>query len=507
MKKIVTLLIVITTCFIGVSLGVFVGCKDSTNPSSYSYVVSINPNIKGAFNFDGNLEQLITPKNSKFEKVTVSTNKGYVFKHYEINGNKYFSNTIEIDKVKENTEILVVADYATYELPIINIDTNDEKINSKEDYTNMTFSITNCDDELEDVTGGIRLRGNSTMGFDKKPYRIKFDKKQSLFNLPQAKSWVLLADYLDPSCLHNYTAFKLGAELDNLNFTPTPNKVNVYLNGEFVGLYTLCEQVQENEGRIGIEMDEITEDMTALKDFNFFICMDYNAPDDPTAILNETYFYIEEHDKYVELKYPEKEQFVSNAQFNKFFSDLKIYVKDIMDAFYNKDVDKIKNETNIKSLIDFLIVDQMMGEIDHFRKSFNMYYTHTSENIDENNKLNFGPIWDYDWSLLTPWTGQPNESYYIDSSVCFSNLFFGAIDVVPEFKEMLKARYKNVGSKLLEETIAELFEYETQIEESLRLNHEKWYENFDRYITKKNVELLNMFLINRKIVLDSLYIE
>ena len=223
------------------------------------------------------------------------------------------------------------------------------------------------------------MRGNSTRRLPKKPYRIKFDKKQSLFGLEKSKSWVLLADYLDPSGLHNYTAFKLASELDGLSFTPSPFKVNVYLNGEFNGLYTLCEQVQENEGRMNIE-EEITEEMSELKDFNFFICMDKSVTEDSDSVLDETYFYVEEYDKYFELKYPEKDNFVSEEQFNKFFKELKEYVKNILDIFVNKDVEAIKKEANINSLIDYLIIDQIMGEMDHAYKSFNMYYCHSSEN-------------------------------------------------------------------------------------------------------------------------------
>jgi len=302
-----------------------------------SYTVTIKSNIDGALNFTGATLQVINSGNPNFASVEISSNLGYEFCYYEIDGVKYSSNVIEIEMINSNVEILAVADYATYELPIVNINTNDVAINSKTDYTDMSFSVENCDSELEEVTGGIRLRGNSTMGYAKKPYRIKFDKKQSLFGLEKAKSWVLLADYLDPSGLHNYTAFNLGLGADGLSFTPTPNKVNVYLNGEFVGLYTLCEQIQENEGRMNIEED-ITEDMVHLKDFNFFICMDASVVSDSDAILDETYFYLEDYDRYIELKYPEKDAFVSEQQFALFFEELKEYVNYLFNIFATNDV-------------------------------------------------------------------------------------------------------------------------------------------------------------------------
>ena len=409
--------------------------------------------------------------------------------------------------VTEDIKLIARWDYSTYEIPIVNINTNGVAINSNEDYTDMVFNLENCDGELSEISGGIRLRGNSTRHFPKKPYRIKFDKKQSLFGLEKAKSWVLLAEYIDPSALHNYTALTLGGEMPGLAFTPTPHKVNVYLNGNYAGLYTLCEQVQENEGRMNIELEEITENMVDLKDFNFFISMDIGAKSDPTLVEGESYFYIEEYDKYFELKYPEKSQFASEAQFESFFNQLKTYIKEVMDAFNEKDIDKIKAEVNINSLVDYLIIDQIMGEHDHFWKSFNLYYTNTSDNADENDKLNFGPIWDYDWSLHTPYTGEPNQYYKVSDTMYYSNLFFVAVSEIPEFYELVKERYELYAKNALVEYIDELDNLVKSIENSIKLNHELWYAEIGDDLSEKNIEFLKAFLENRKRILDAAWCE
>lgn len=45
----------------------------------------------------------------------------------------------------------------------------------------------------------------------KKPYRLKFGKKQSLLGEPKDKSWVLLANYMDNACgIRNATAYAIG---------------------------------------------------------------------------------------------------------------------------------------------------------------------------------------------------------------------------------------------------------------------------------------------------------
>ena len=431
---------------------------------------------------------------------------GYTFLGwYHIDGNHSEKWSFSGYSVTEDITLTAKWDYATYELPIVNVNTNGAAINSKEEYTDMVFSIENCDDELFDITGGIRLRGNTTMKYVKKPYRIKFDSKQSLFGLDKAKSWVLLAEYLDPSALHNYTAFTLASELDGLSFTPTPHKLNVYLNGEFMGLYTLCEQVQENKGRIDIELDEITEDMVDLKQFNFLIAMDHSVRLDIGAVADEDYFYVEEFDRYFELKYPEKDQFPSEEQFNSFMQQLKEYVIDLYRAFQNKDYERIKAEANVNSLIDYLIVDIIMAENDHAKKSFNMYYTNTSHDPRENGKLSFGPIWDYDWTLNTPFTEEPNESYELNSRVNYSNVYFQAVRDIPELYGQLKERYTNHAAEILENYIDGLDELYESMDESIQLNQERWYSDLDEEISYQNVKFLKDFLTARKKLLDTMW--
>ena len=56
----------------------------------------------------------------------------------------------------------------------------------------------------EGLRGNVKVRGNWTTTYDKKPLRIKFDEKQSVLGLndgAEAKNWLLLASYKDGSML------------------------------------------------------------------------------------------------------------------------------------------------------------------------------------------------------------------------------------------------------------------------------------------------------------------
>ena len=459
------------------------------------YTVTVTSTIDHALTLEGGETVQKISKTSGFTPIEVTANFGYKYKGYEINGTLYEDTTVNVTGITADTEIKLLAEYATYELPIVTVDTDGVPIKNKVDYVDMTFKLLNTDEEITDATGGIRYRGNSTYTFVKKPYRIKFDSKESLFGLDKAKSWVLLADYLDPSGLHNYTAFTL-AEDAGFRFVPTPHKVNLYLNGEYMGMFTMCEQVQENPGRIDIEED-ITEDMVSLKDFNFFIAMDGKVLEDPEAVEGETYFYLEEYGKYIELKYPEKDQFVSDEQFESFFSQLKEYMSYLFGIFTARDAEAIKAEINVTSLVNYAIIDQIMGENDHSSHSFNMFFTNTSGDTAVDGKLNFGPIWDYDYCLHTKWSRIPNQQYDISDKESYSNVFLAAVKNIPEFSTLRNERWRDYFAPKLTEFLAEYDELTASISESLALNYERWYTELPEDITEKNLAFLHDFLAYR----------
>ena len=158
-------------------------------------------------------------------------------RHFDVIGPRYTKNAI----IKRAGEI---------NIPIIEIKT-EGAVSKTDEYTNCSFSISNCENEAlnmsidkadaPNATGGvgIRTRGKSTSVALKKAYRIKFNEKTSVLGLKDNKSWVLLADYYDQSSIRNYTALTLASYFDNMDFTPTPNHVALIMNGEFKGLYLL----------------------------------------------------------------------------------------------------------------------------------------------------------------------------------------------------------------------------------------------------------------------------
>lgn len=114
-------------------------------------------------------------------------------------------------------------------------------------------------DTAASTVSEIKGRGNATFGYYKKPYQIKLASKTALLGMDKSKTWILLANYTDQSALHNALAFTLGGAL-GVPYNIEYRFVNLYIDGEYRGLYMICEKVQIDSARVDItDLEKATE--------------------------------------------------------------------------------------------------------------------------------------------------------------------------------------------------------------------------------------------------------
>ena len=175
-------------------------------------------------------------------------------------------NEIKLDKIKifghefSETEDLSNKKFFTVtNLPLMIFNTeNSIDPTSNEEYIISQIIIINDNEKELNETAKIRIRGHSTATLPKKPYKIKFEKKQKIFGISgKYKNWALLANHYDKSLIRNSLAFKIS-EIIGLEFTPRCEPVDAILNGNYRGNYFICDQIEVKEGRVDIE--KITED-------------------------------------------------------------------------------------------------------------------------------------------------------------------------------------------------------------------------------------------------------
>ena len=111
----------------------------------------------------------------------------------------------------------------------------------------------------------VKGRGNSTWYNPKKPYQIKLAEETDLLETGDPKeaesTWVLLANYLDPSLLHNTVTFHLAEEF-GIAFAPHSEPVDLYYDGVYLGSYELSEKTEVSDGRVDIrDLEEAIEEL------------------------------------------------------------------------------------------------------------------------------------------------------------------------------------------------------------------------------------------------------
>ena len=145
-------------------------------------------------------------------------------------------------------------------IPVVIMNT----VNAQEPYDKVNnipsyVRIIDTDNSYVMDTATTRLRGNASLNFAKKPYRIKFESKQKPLDAPaKAKKWTLISNYGDKTLMRNLLAFHIS-EVMGMPYTPYGRSVDVILNGEYKGCYQLCDQIEVNKNRVNIDEMEKTD--------------------------------------------------------------------------------------------------------------------------------------------------------------------------------------------------------------------------------------------------------
>lgn len=408
-------------------------------------------------------------------------------------------------------------------IPIVEIYTqNNQEPQSKEEYVNCSFAISNCSEDKynfsvpmtknyeDDGCVGIRLRGNSTKKARKRPYRIKFDKKKSFFDLEANKSWVLLAEFYDQSYIRNYTAFTLADEFDNLDFVPTAHHVALMINGEFKGLYLLCEQMDEKKGRANVDNKF---DISVDKEFPFLVEMDLMAFNEGVTGVDN--FYVPSVDNHVEIKFPEADERDADAISDVVYDYIYEYINAVFTTMKTGEKVSVsfRSETvgladliDINSLADYYLVNEIMLNVDSGYKSIYMHKT-------KSGLLKFGPIWDFDLSLSTKLDAPFDKSYNEETEILwlaensniyqymFNNdtLFDGKT-----FYQIVAERY-DAEKQAIIKTCEHLKEYKSAIDNVALIDTRMWHGITGEFQYDMQYDYLRLFLMDRYTYLDKVF--
>lgn len=269
-------------------------------------------------------------------------------------------------------------------LPTVVVNTlNAEEPYDKEHDITANIIIIDGNKTDTDKPGTIRERGNASRSFPKKPWRLKFDKKQSVLGSPaKAKKWTLINNYGDKTLMRNLLAFEIARRLE-MPFVSWARPVDVILNGEYKGCYQLCDQMEVNLGRVDITEMETTDTEGEALSGGYFIEVDAYAYDEP-----EGEYFISQRGIPVTIKSPkdggtpEQYNYIRN-----YFNRVEELV--FQYRFGQDGGEDYRDIFDVESFVKHLIVGELSGNTDTYWSTY-MYK-------DRNDPvLHTGPVWDFD---------------------------------------------------------------------------------------------------------------
>ncbi len=270
----------------------------------------------------------------------------------------------------------IVTTRIAYELPVFHIEIeNDAEVTSKETYLNATVRVENGGElpNLDTTAVLIRGRGHFSWQFDKKPYKLRFEKKTSVLGMNASKNWVLLANYVDRSLIQNHVAMEMGKVMDHIPYHSNQYPVDVFVNGTYRGVYTFGEQLEAKKERIDLEESYTEVDTDYLLEVGGY---------DEGDVKGRDYFHAGTL-RYIAIKHPDTVQ-MTWEQFN----FISTYVNDADRAVRRGE--NYEDYIDVESLIDWVILHELSYNLDCcFRRSCYLIK-------EKGGKLKMGPIWDFD---------------------------------------------------------------------------------------------------------------
>ena len=351
-------------------------------------------------------------------------------------------------------------------LPVLYIQTENKKpITSKEDYLNATYYLDakgiagyeNIGSATAPLNMEIKGRGNySWTGFDKKPYRIKLADKQALLGMKKSKHFTLLAHADDSNDRKGYMRNAVGFELSKMigmTYTPDAKPLELVLNGDYIGLYFLTENIRVDKDRVNIvEQEDEETDASAITGGWLVEIDNYNT--DPHITITEGG---DVYTMWVTYKTPE----VLSYQQEQYLTQQIMMLDNLI--YGDKNSDELWKYLDMDALAKFYIVQELTDNYESFHGSC---YLH--KDIGANAKWHFGPVWDFGSSF------NREKSQYMYQGDVWHNHWIPEICKFPAFMARVKEIWREFYANEYNKIYSFIDAHEAQISRAAVKDKERW---------------------------------
>lgn len=243
----------------------------------------------------------------------------------------------------------------------------------------------------------IEIRGQSSQMFPKKSYSLELrtstgaDTTASLLGMPAEEDWVLYAPYSDKSMLRNALTFHLGSKMGG--WQPGSRFCEVYLNGDYIGVYQLIESIKRDSNRLDISKlrpDEVMDDdLTG----GYIIKADKidNYGSDKYFTIHPLVHYQNSDNYRFTYVYPKYDE-IADAQKNYIKNFLTNAETSLNGSSFSDPATGFRKYFDVMSFVDFQIIQELVNNVDGYRYSTFFY----KDKDSKGGKLHAGPLWDFD---------------------------------------------------------------------------------------------------------------
>lgn len=389
--------------------------------------------------------------------------------------------------------------YQATNIPLIVVNTEGTiDFRKKTEQTQCTITIINNGKISTKQTGKIRIRGNSSKDLEKHAFQINLDKKEKILDMPaKAKKWVLLANHMDKSLIRNLVAFKISSLLGQ-KYSPACKSIDLIVDGDFEGNYIICDKIEKGKGRV--ELDSMDETYNEYPNITGGYLMEIDGFAD-----QEPYHFTSKKGVKVTIKYPD----TTNQQ----NSYLKNWFDSIEENIYNnQNVDNVDLET----FSQFFILNEFCADIDSVWSS---YYITKQRNDD---KMHFGPAWDFDLSLdndnrLYPTNSKGKWIFNFGLSSGTFRQFISKLVSCPKSLNYVQQKWLDVTTNsFTKENVFNFIEEQIKyIDESQKLNFKRWdvlnkilqYEAVARGSYEEEIKHLKEFIEERFMIFGNMLLS
>ncbi len=217
----------------------------------------------------------------------------------------------------------------------------------------------------------VKVRGNTSSYYKKKPYKIKLQRKDDLLCRGDSakygdKDWLLI--YSGAMCTRTIVGFWVN-ELFGMQWTPQCRYVNVVMNGKYRGFYLLTEAVERN----GSCRLNVNKQSGYIMEYDaYWWNEDLYVESGYSDYLNYTFKYPDSEDVT-----PEQIQYITDAT--------RRMEASFSDGTYPDHID-------VESFAAWLLAHDLLGTWDS--GGSNMFLTKFNEQPE--NKFTMGNLWDFD---------------------------------------------------------------------------------------------------------------